>query len=274
MNKYNDGLNNETEVQIISTYRRPIPEKTKKIISDLGTLIKVDQDTGEMYYNSNYNSEKNSNSNCNTFRPDRTVNVAGFAREIASQAFGPCVAEPHGDHSVLRGNTDQRNLNPNHHYVHIEAQLLDVRSNINDTRYRAKIYYSLKTIDDKKFTIKLISNLTSNINEVIRQANTVKDNPLLSVIQDYKNRGLQELMLGHVKYRSHNGYIGKRERYNHPSALAALYEHDNNLVTELWMFHDIYTIILDNNPTKKQEWADKSGNWHYEFGYGSEGYDE
>lgn len=240
---------------------------------DLGTLI--DPNTGEMYLNYNYNSEKNCNLNCNTFRPeDRTVNAVGYAHKTASQSFGPGVREDQEDHSVLRGNNDQLNLNPNHHYVQIQAQLLDIRSNNNGSRYRAKIYYSLKTIHDNKFTIKLVSHLTSNMNEIIRQANTVKDNPLLDVIQNYKNRKLQELMLGHIKYRSHNGFVGNRERYNHPSALAALYEEEGVLVTELWMFHDIYKIILDSDPTSKQQWASKVGNWNYEFGYGNQGYDE
>lgn len=237
---------------------------------DLGTLIS--SEPGEMYYNYNYNCSENSNSNCNTFRPDRTVNAAGCAREISSEAYGPRVREEE-DHSVLRGNRDQLNLNPNHHYVHIEAQLCDIRSNNNTDRYRAKMYYSLKTIDDTKFTIKLVSHLTSNINEVLRQANTVKDNPLINVIQEYKNRKLDAIMLGHVKYRSHNGYIGKRERYNHPSTIAALYEENGVLVTELWMFYDIYKIVLDNDPTSKQSWANKAGSWHYDFGYGEEGYD-
>lgn len=241
---------------------------------DLGTLISMD--TGEMYYNSNYNSEKNCNSNCNTFRPEtRTVNVVGAsAHPIPSEPYGPGVRENQRDHNVLRGNNGQLNLNPNHHYVHIEAQLLDIRSNDNGSRYRAKMYYSLKTINDTKFTIKLISHLTSNINEIIRQANTVKDNPLLNVINSYKNRNFKELMLGHIKYRSNNGFIGNRERYNHPGALAALYEYEDTLVTELWMFYDAYKITLDNDPTNKQNWASKAGSWYYDFGYGKEGYDE
>ncbi len=276
MNKYNDGLNNETEVQIISTYRRPLSQKTKDIIKDLGTSITVDKTTGEMYSNSNSNCEKNLNKNLNTFRPDRTVNVVGAsAHGITSKAYGLGVREPEKDHNVLRGNTAQNNLNPNHLYVYIEAQLLNVRINtVNSNRYRAKVYYSLKTDTDKTFSIKLVSHLTSNINEVIRQANTVKDNPLLDVIQSYKDRGLPELMLGHVKYRSTNGYITKREKYNHPSALAALYEENGILVTELWMFYDIYKIMLDNDPNSKQRWADKTGVWTYDFGYGEQGYDE
>lgn len=275
--QYNDGLDNEFVRQIITTHRRPISQKTRDIINDLGTVPSslVDIDTGEMYYNSNYNCESNRNLNCNTFRPEnRTVNVVGKAHEIASEAYGQGASKNQKNHNVLRGNTDQLNLNPNHHYVHIEAQLLNIRSNDNGSRYRAKIYYSLKTIDDTKFSIKLISHLTSNMNEILRQANTVKDNPLIDVINGYKDRGLHELMLGHIKYRSNNGFIGNRERYNHPSALAALYEDQGMLITELWMFHDIYKITLDNDPTSKQNWASKAGSWYYEFGYGNEGYDE
>lgn len=242
-------------------------------ITDLGTLVSMD--TGEMYYNYNYNSEENCNVNCNTFRPEnRTVNAVGCAHETASQSFGPGLRESREDQNSLRGNNDQLNLNPNHHYIHIQAQLLDIRSNNNGSRYRAKMYYSLKTINDNKFTIKLVTHLTSNLNEIIRQANTVKDNPLLDVIHNYKNRGLNELMLGHIKYRSHNGFVGNRERYNHPSAMAALYEENGFLVTELFMFHDIYKIILDSDPTSKQQWASKTGNWTYEFGYGKDGYDQ
>jgi len=277
MNKYNDGLDNETLRQIITTYRRPLPQKTKDIIKDLGTSITVDKTTGEMYSNSNSNCENNSKENCNTFRPDRTVNVVGGAHELPSQAFGPEVREEKeiglGLDSVV-GKRDQKNLNPNYLYTHIEAQLTDVRCVLGNNRYRAKMLFSLKTEDDLTFTIKLKSNLTSNINEVIRQANTVKDNPLLPVIQSYKDRNLQELMIGHIKYRSNSGYIGKRERYNHPSALCVLYEENGLLVTELWMFYDIYKIILDNDPTTKQKFAVKTGNYVHDYGYGEVGYDE
>lgn len=247
MKQYNDGLNNETEVQIISTYRRPLSQKTKDIISDLGTTPSS-LSNAVMYSNSNSDRKLNLNLNLkeNTLQ-QIADNDAGYARELPSEAFGPS----------LRGREEEekksfvgiRDLDPNHEYTQIEVQM----GNIRTGRYkRADIYISLMTIDDSRYTIKLTSDITNAYSEVKRNVDhsqywTDKVKELLSL-------GLDDLLIGRARYKQTKDRPLWQTKPNLGNILVAHCVNDDVPIIMLYMFTDDPILIpLDKELSTSQK---------------------
>lgn len=188
MNKYNDGLDNETLRQIITTYRRPLPQKTKDIISDLGTCI------GSNNNHVMYSDKSNLNLNLNLNTLQQTDNEAGCARELPSEAFGLVVRE---EKKKDVGSTTIRDLTSDLNIVQIEVQMGKIRSG---QRYkRADVYISLMTIDDKLYTIKLTSDVTNAWHEVRRSCK--KSHYWSTILEDVIKTDLDDCMIGRARYK-------------------------------------------------------------------------
>lgn len=251
MNKYNDGLNNDTEVQIISTYRRPLNEKTKQIISNLGTGINVPS------ANSNLNSNLNLNLNLNknTFHPlgengcvpearfspkEEVVrvkpenNVLGFEGVLAAQ---PKPSKP-----------GFRRLSHNDLYTEINVQIAHVREQGRDMRCR--VYVSLKEQMDKKYTIFLSGAATSSKKELIRGA---KQNEQVLHVIDYFKTKYPGSMIARLHYKPVNGYSTDFHKKNIKSALLCIHENNNTLSSTLYLLGEFIEIELNNELSKKQQ---------------------
>lgn len=240
MKQYNDGLNNETEVGIMSTYRRPYSQKTKDIISDLGTVPKSVQ-SAVMF----------SNSICkiNLKEKEKTLqhkadNEAGIARTTPQEAFGPS----------LRGREEKkivgiRDLDPNQEYTQIEVQVCNIRTG----RYkRADVYISLQTIEDTRYSIALTSNITNAFSEVKRNIDhsvywTDQVKTLLSL-------GLDDLMIGRARYKQTKNRPLWQTKPNLGNVLVAYCTNDDMPMIMLYLFTDDPIIIpLDKELSEKQK---------------------
>ena len=252
MNKYNDGLNNETEVQIISTYRRPLSEKTKNIISDLGTVI------GEKNVNSNLNSNLNLNLNLNknTFHPEgengcapeahispeedllrekiKSNNVLGFGSVMAA---GPKPTKP-----------GFRRLSHNDLYTEINVQIGNVRDEGADMRCR--VYVSLKDQKDKKYSIFLSGAATSSKKELVRGAKQNKQ--VLDVIDYFKTKHVG-CMIARLHYKPVNGFITDFHKKNIKSAILCIHETNGTLCATLYLLGELIEIELNKELSKNQK---------------------
>lgn len=269
MNKYNDGLNNETEVQIISTYRRPPNQKTKDITSDLGTVPASMQQKAVTNAVMFSNSISNSNSNCelNLKEKEKTLqqadNEAGIARKSSEEAFGPSLREKKEDHSVLRGNTEIRDLGNDLLVTQIEIQVANIR---NGDRYnRADIYLNFMTEHDNKYTIKLVSNVTNAYSEVTRSCKNKQH--FLNYVDSLINSELNNLMIGRARYKICKGRPLWQTKRNLGNVLVT-YFIDNNIPTILLLLSDEEPIIipLDKELSEKQKkYYTYSGIWRREL---------
>jgi hypothetical protein len=249
-NKYNDGLNNDTEVQIISTYRRVLPEKTKKIISDLGTLI------GEKN-NSNSNSNLNMNLNKNTFRPCEG-NENGFAPLARNSPKEEAVrGKPSEDvlgfGGVMAAQPKKqkcgfRRLSYNDHYTEINIQVGNIRE---EGRYmRSRVYVSLKDANDQKYSIFLSGAATSSKKELIRGAK--QNQQVLDVLETFKQMH-GDCMIARLHYKAVNGYATDFHKKNLKSAIIAIYEQDNILYANFYLLGEFIEIPLNQTLTTKQK---------------------
>ena len=240
-NKYNDGLNNDTEVRIISTYRRPMSQKTKDIISDLGTVPKSVQ-SAVMFSNSI--CEINLKEKEKTLQQQVADNEAGIARTTPQEAFGPS----------LRGREERkiaglRDLSPDQDYTQIEVQVCNIRTG----RYkRMDVYISLQTIEDTRYSIALTSNITNAYSEVKRNVDhsvywTEQVNTLL-------NLGLDDLLIGRARYKQAKNRPLWQTKPNLGNVLVAYCLHDNVPMIMLYLFTEAPIIIpLDKELSEKQK---------------------
>lgn len=264
MNKYNDGLNNETEVQIISTYRRPISEKTKNIINDLGTVI------GEKKVNSNLNSNLNLNLNLNknTFHPEGENDCAPEAHIFPEKPLvrekpkndvlgfgGVMAAQPKSaKHGFRRLSYDDR-------YTEINVQIGNVRDEGRDMRCR--VYVSLKDEHDKKYSIFLSGAATSSKKELVRGAKQNKQ--VLDVIDYFKSR-YPECMIARLHYKAVNGYSTDFHKKNLKSAILCIHESNGILCATFYLLGELIEIELDQELSKKQkEFYSASGIYRNEY---------
>lgn len=239
-NKYNDGLNNETEVRIISTYRRPLSQKTKNIISDLGSVPKS-LDSAVMYSNSN--CEVNLNLNKNTLQQQVADNGAGCARTPSSEAFGLGVREEE------RKIVGIRDLSPDQNYMQIEVQMASIRTG----RYkRADVYISLMTDEDRCYSIKLTSDITNAFSEVKR--NVEHSVYWTEQVQTLLNLGLDDLMIGRARYKQTKDRPLWQTKPNLGNVLVAYCLHDGSPIIMLYLFTEAPIVIpLDKELTEKQK---------------------
>lgn len=250
-NKYNDGLTNETEVQIISTYRRPITEKSKQIISDMGTIINVPS------ANSNLNSNLNLNLNLNknTFHPsgeNGCVPEARFSPKEEVVRRKP-VDNVLGFESVMATQPKPsklgfRRLSHNDLYTEINVQIAHVREEGRDMRCR--VYVSFKEQMDKKYSIFLSGAATSSKKELVRGAKQNKQ--VLDVIDYFKNK-FPEAMIARLHYKPVNGYITDFHKKNIKSAILCIHENNNVLTSTLYLLGEFIEIDLNNQLSKKQQ---------------------
>jgi hypothetical protein len=252
MNKYNDSLNNETEVQIISTYRRPISHKTKDIISDLGTLVGEKNNS-----NSNSNLNLNLNLNKNTFHPfergengcvpeARTCPKEELARAKPEEnvlAFGSVMAAQHKP-----AKFGFRRLSHNDHYTEINIQVGNVRE--EGRTMRCRVYVSLKDQYDKKYSIFLSGAATNSKKELIRGAK--QNQQVLDVIEIFKNMN-PDCMIARLHYKAVNGYQTDFHKKNLKSAILSIYEDTGILNAKLYLLGEIIDIELNQKLTKKQQ---------------------
>lgn len=264
MNKYNDSLNNETEVQIISTYRRPISPKTKNIISNLGTVPASMQQkavtNAVMFSNSISNCELNLKEKMKTLQ--QADNEAGKARATSEEAFGLVVREKKEDHSVLRGNTEIRDLGSDLHITQIEIQV----ANIRNGRYnRADVYLNFMTEEDSKYTIKLVSNVTNAFSEVTRSCKNKQH------FVDWANTLIDSempgLMIGRARYKLCKGRPLWQTKRNLGNVLVSYFMDDTTPTILLFLFGDEPIIIpLDKELSEKQkQYYTYSGIWRKEL---------
>lgn len=251
MNKYNDGLNNETEVQIISTYRRPYSEQTKKIISDLGTVV------GEKNANSNLNSNLNLNKNLNmnTFHPEGENGCAPEAHLVPKNRG---VAEPQSNNVLGFGGVMAalpkptkpgfRRLSYNDKYTEINVQIGNVRDEGRDMRCR--VYVSLREEKDKKYSIFLSGAATSSKKELIRGAKQNKQ--VLDVIDYFKAR-YPGSMIARLHYKPVNGFSTDFHKKNLKSAILCVHEGTDGLCATLYLLGELIEIELNQELSKKQQ---------------------
>ena len=206
MHKYNDGLDNETVRQVITTYRKPYSQQTVDIISNLGTEVV------EKNLNSNYNSNLNvnENMNMNTFRqiendcapeahlvPEKPLVAERPENNVL--AFGGVMAAQPKTQPSKKGF---KRLNTQAIYNEINVQV----SNIRDMgRYmRCRIHVSLKEDIDRSYSVFLSGAATSSKYELIAGA---KDNEqVLSVINNFMTRQ-PGCMIARFHYKPVKGFI-------------------------------------------------------------------
>lgn len=241
-NKYNDGLNNETEVQIISTYRRPLSQKTKHIIKDLGTVPSSIK-SAVMFSNSNCDLNLKEKEKEKTLQQQVADNGAGCARIASSEAFGPSLRE---EEKKIEGIRD---LSPDQDYTQIEVQVCNIRSG----RYkRMDVYISLQTIEDSRYSIALISNITNAYSEVKRNVDhsvywSEQVNTLMSL-------GLDNLLIGRARYKQTKNRPLWQTKPNLGNVLVAYCMNDDTPVIMLYLFTDDPIIIpLDKELSEKQK---------------------
>lgn len=242
MNKYNDGLNNETEVQIISTYRRPLSQKTKDIISDLGSVPNSLQNA-VMFSNSNLNLKEKLKEKEKTLQQLVADNGAGIARELPSEAFGLGVREEE------KKSVGIRVLSPNLDYTQIEVQMCNIRKGRNK---RADIYISLQTIDDSRYSIALVSNITNAFSEVKRNV----DHSVYwsEQVKTLLNSGLDDLMIGRARYKQMKNRPLWQTKPNLGNVLVAHCTNDDIPIIMLYLFTDDPIVIpLDKELSEKQK---------------------
>lgn len=250
MNQYQDGLNNETEIQIMSTYRRPITDKSKQINSDMGTMIVAKN------RNSNYNSNvnENINMNMNTFRQvendcapkAHTSQENQLLAKTSSLAFESIMAaQPKTNKPAKKGF---KRLNTQAIYNEINVQV----SNVRDMgRYmRCRIHVSLKEDTDRQYTVFLSGAATTSKHELIAGAKGVES--VLNVINDFMQRR-PGCMIARFHYKPVNGYITDFHKKNIKSCMMMIYENDSMLEAELYLLGEYITIPLDKELTKKQQ---------------------
>ena len=252
MHKYNDGLDNETVRQVITTYRKPYSQQTVDIISNLGTEVV------EKNLNSNYNSNLNvnENMNVNTFRqiendcapeahlvPEKPLVTERPENNVL--AFGGVMAAQPKTQPSKKGF---KRLNTQAIYNEINVQV----SNIRDMgRYmRCRIHVSLKEDIDRSYSVFLSGAATSSKYELIAGA---KDNEqVLSVINNFMIRQ-PGCMIARFHYKPVKGFITDFHKKNLKSAIMMIYEENDVLVSELYLLGEYINIPLDKQLTKKQQ---------------------
>jgi hypothetical protein len=253
--KYNDGLDNETVRQIITTYRRPTPQKTKDIISDLGTEIKTNFERSVMYSDK---SNLNLNLNLNTLQHNAD-NEAGEARVNSLEAFGLGVAE---ERKKIVGITQVRDLDPSLDIVQIEVQMGKIKQGKNK---RADVYISIMTIDDKLYTIKLSSDITNAFSEVRRSCR--KSQYWTKCVNELTNSNLQDLMIGRARYKTTAHRPLWQTKPNLGNVLVAFCRENDIPTILLYLFTDDPILIsLDKELTEPQKkYYQYSGVWQKEL---------
>jgi hypothetical protein len=261
-NKYNDGLDNETVRQIITTYRRP----TQNIITDLGTVPASLQKQNTTVTNAVMFSNSISNCELNLKEKEKTLqqadNVAGEARVVPGKASGLGLAEKKEDHGVLRGNTEIRDLGNDQHIVQVEIQV----ANMRDGRYnRADVYLNLMTENDNKYTIKLVSNVTNAFSEVVRSCKGKEH--FLTWVNTLIDSELPNLMIGRARYKVTKGRALWQTKRNLGNVLVAYFVTDNVPNIMLFLFDEEPIIIpLDKELSQKQkQYYTYSGLWRKEL---------
>lgn len=251
MSNYNDGLHNDTEVQVISTYRRPYSEQTKKIISDLGTVV------GEKNANSNLNSNLNLNKNLNmnTFHPEGENGCAPEAHLVPENQG---VAEPQSNNVLGFGGVMAalpkptkpgfRRLSYNDKYTEINVQIGNVRDEGRDMRCR--VYVSLREEKDKKYSIFLSGAATSSKKELVRGAKQNKQ--VLDVIDYFKAR-YPISMIARLHYKPVNGFSTDFHKKNLKSAILCVHEGTDGLCATLYLLGELIEIELNQELSKKQQ---------------------
>lgn len=257
MNKYNDGLDNETVRQIITTYRRPIPQKTKDIINDLGTIVNVGS-IKDVMYSDNNNSNLNLNLNLNTLQHNAD-NGAGEARVNSSEAFGLGVAE---EEKKIVGITQVRDLDPSLDIIQIEVQMGRIKKGKNN---RADVYISMMTIDDKLYTIKLSSDITNAFSEVRRSCR--KSQYWTERVNELTNSNLQDLMIGRARYKTTAHRPLWQTKPNLGNVLVAFCKENDIPTILLYLFTDEPILIPLNKELseKQKKYYENSGVWQKEL---------
>lgn len=269
MNKYNDGLNNETEVQIISTHRRPISEKTKKIISDLGTVpnsvtnlntlqpnLESTLGTAEMYNNTNivdldgyYYTFQQSNENDCADKPRSSPKENLSERDVVGQdVFGSLVVNGSGTKKI----NEPKRLNPNDHYTNISVAINSIR---NGDRYQRMTFYaSLQEVNDKKYSIFLVGNLTTAHDEVKRSILKKNNNDYLLKIYDSMINTYSKCLIGRLRYNPGKKKSNIFYKKNIKSALVAIFVENNQFKCHLHVVgYDFIFDLSDRFMSEKQK---------------------
>lgn len=252
INKHNDGLDNDFVRQIITTYRKPISQKTKDIVSDLGTIINVPS------ANSNLNSNLNLNLNLNknTFHPFEGENgcvpearsspkeeaVRGKPLENVLGFEGIMAAQPKPSKPGFR------RLSHNDLYTEINVQIAHVREQGRDMRCR--VYVSLKEQMDKKYSIFLSGAATTSKKELIRGA---KQNEQVLHVIDYFKTKYPNAMIARLHYKPVNGFVTDFHKKNIKSAILCIHENNDILSCTLYLLGEFIEIDLNSELSKKQK---------------------
>lgn len=263
MNKYNDGLNNETEVQIISTYRRPLSEKTKNIIKDLGTVpssisklntlqqnLETTLGSAEMYNNTNISDL---DGYCYTFQQSSENACAAQPRisplEVSSRPVAEGEELERNISGLLGGNgsTTQKNepkrLNPNDYYTNISVAVNNIR--IGDRYKRMTMYVSLQEANDKKYTIFLVGNLTTAHDEVKRSITSKSNHQYILDIYESMVNTYSDCLIGRFRYNPGKKKSNIFYKKNIKSALATIYRsNDDKLYCHLHIVGNDYIMEL------------------------------
>lgn len=242
MNKYNDGLDNETVRQVITTYRKPYSQQTKNIVKDLGTvpasLKNAQNSSSDVMYSDKSNLNLNLNLNLNTLH--QTDNEAGCARIVPSKAFGLGVRKDQKDHGhdLSNNNVLVRDFSPDLHIIQIEVQMGKIKSGRHD---RADVYISMMTDQDKLYTIKLTSNITNAFGEVRRMCR--KKQYWLDKVEDLIISDIDDLMIGRARYKVTKGRPLWQTKPHLGNVLIA-YTVDNTKPTILLFFNTDEPIVI------------------------------
>lgn len=289
MKKYNDGLNNDTEVQIITNYRRPLSQKTKDIISDLGTIpksltnlntlqqnLETTLGSAEMYTNTNISDL---DGYCYTFQQSNENDCADKPRssplETSSRSSSEEEVLGHNICGSLGGNgsatqfipkSEPKRLNPNDHYTSISLSVNNIR---NGQRYqRMNLYVSLQDINEKKYSIFLVGNLTTAHDEVLRSMTKKNNNQYLQGIYQTMINTYPNCLIGRLRYNPQRKKSNIHYKKNIKSALAAVFEYNGELKCHLHVVGIDYIIDLtkDFMTEKQKEVYDLMGYYKEELG--------
>lgn len=255
MTTYNDGLNNETEVQIISTYRRPTSQKTKNIIKDLGTVpnslqnLEITLGSAEMYNNTNildldcysYTFQQSSENGCVAeprIAAQKTSTRSVGEKKEKENVFGSLVNNGSGP----KNPNEPKRLNPNDLYTNISVAVNNIR--IGERYDRMNMYISVQEANDVKYSIFLRGNLTSAHDEILRSINSKNNNDYLRNIYDTMVNTYPNCLLGRLRYNPGKKKSNLFYKKNIKTCLAAVFQHNNQFKCHLHLVGVDYIFDL------------------------------
>lgn len=178
------------------------------------------------------------------------------------EASPPLLASPGASHPELKEKSqrpEKKSLENNGRgrKLKLDDLLLDIGCALSNIRSGARYqrmtaYFSIRTDQDVRYAIFLRSNLTTAMDEIIRNIRATDNKPLLDIAKDYINSKDKTLMLGRLRYTAIGGYVTEQHRYNLKHGLFATWMEGDQLVGELYLNGEYYPFIFHRDLTEEQ----------------------